>query len=848
MKKVISLLVLLGLLVSVTVAFSSCGKESEPIGGGAQISVYLGGEITDLNPQKNQTNDATLSIIRLVFEPLFSIAQNGELELAGAKSYKIDKSAGKVTINLRESYWSDRTTLVRASDYVEAWKDLISPTSDEDYPTDAENPAATLLYDVKNAMDIKKGEKGIETLGVKVVDNDTLEITFEEGFTAYELFLRNLANVALSPINTKSVLNNETYWAKSVTTILTNGPFRVSELDLQEGSFRLERNLTYHRAADSSAPADKYVVPAALKTLWNVNLTIEDDEYVESLIDRLAEKTVFYVGEIPQSVREAKKSQTVITDTLSTYTYLFNCANPLFSTATVRKLLSDVLDREAIAAIAVYGKPATGLIPQTVSEGETFNAWKATNPLSITAEKTPAEAKAELNAVERLLTINPKKSVDEVADAVKAIEYLLSFAAKDAEGTVDLETVKELLVLAEQGAKRNDERKAYVATLNALVEETEGMIELGAFVETVNAVLEDAGKDDAGKVAALNDLLADAEGKAGLEAFAEAVGTVLADTKKSDEEKIEAVTPLAADAEAEAEAGTGLETYVKTVGELLASSEGDIDFETVKVLLPLALTDDDGNFVSFGAFNLTYKAGTVNQLIAEYVKGVWDDVGFTVTLDPVDKTSRTVTQGDVPLTVYDDDVEKKYENRDYDVLAIDYQMLSTNALPVLATFTATMNGCGMYAVPIVEGENKTLEQLINNDNTATYVPKPNRMNYVSNGRNEHKMALYDSKILKAYNAKNLDQRNKLLHEAEGILLNEMPAIPLLFNQRAYIVSSELSGLTVDRFGYVSFTRCEQKDYEKYLTELPAETTEVETGTVPATEAVPVDTTGDDGED
>ena len=149
------------------------------------------------------------------------------------------------------------------------------------------------------------------------------------------------------------------------------------------------------------------------------------------------------------------------------------------------------------------------------------------------------------------------------------------------------------------------------------------MIELGAFVETVNAVLEDAGKDDAGKVAALNDLLADAEGKAGLEAFAEAVGTVLADTKKSDEEKIEAVTPLAAEAEAEAEAGTGLETYVKTVGELLASSEGNIDFETVKVLLPLALTDDDGNFVSFGAFNLTYKsvrAGPLSRGCADPLK------------------------------------------------------------------------------------------------------------------------------------------------------------------------------------------------------------------------------------
>ncbi len=611
MKKVISLLLLVGLLVGSTVVFSSCGKSKEPVGGGAQISVYLAGEITDLDPQGNQTNDAILSVIRLVFEPLFSVEPDGDLVLAGAKKYKIDKSAGKVTIDLRESYWNDGSTLVRASDYVYAWKKLIRP--------DTDNPAAALLYDVKNALKIKQGNERLDNLGVVALDNDTLEITFEDGFTAYDVFLRNLANVALAPLNEKAVNNRETYWGKTVSTISSNGPFRVTSLDYIEGSFRLDRNRSYHRASDSSATLDAYVIPAALKTLWNVDVQKTNAEYLAELIAGLAENTVFYVGEIPKNLREEKRSSAVITDTLSTYTYVFNCANPLFADASVRKALSDVLDREAIANIAVYGKAATGLIPKTVSEGSKYNAWTASTPLSTTATNV-------------------------------------------------------------------------------------------------------------------------AGGKT-------------------------------------------------------------------------------------GSFTLTYRDDEISQMIAEYVQGRWQSLGYTVTLEPVTSEYQTIDPAngkpadpavvDDAIEIYEDVLQTKFETRDYDVIAIDYQMYSTNALAVLSTFTSEMNGGGMIADPIVPGT-PTLDELINNTSEPSYTLRGNKMNYVS--------AAFDEKMEAAYAEKDLAARNTLLHEAESILLSEMPVIPLLFNQRAYLKNSEISGLSVDRYGFVSFTSCKQKNYEKYFeveTQAPA---------------------------
>ena len=601
MKKVISLLLILGMLAGMAAVFSSCGKTKDPAGGGAQISVYLGPKITDLDPQGNQTSDAALSVIRLLFEPLFTVEPDGDLVLAGAKKYKINKSEGKVTIDLRETYWSDGSTLVRASDYVFAWKKLIRADSD--------NPAATLLFDVKNALKIKQGTERLDNFGVLAVDNDTLEITFEEGFTAYDTFLRNLANVALSPLNEKMVNNRESFWGKSVTTISSNGPFRLTVLDYLEGTFRLDRNRAYHRSSGSDASIDAYVVPAALKTIWNVDATLENDEYLANLIDGLAQNTIFYVGEIPQSLREAKRSSAVITDALSTYTYVFNCEKPLFADAAVRRALSDALDREEIARIAVYGKPATGLIPKTVSEGKKANAWTATNPLSTTATSAAAGS---------------------------------------------------------------------------------------------------------------------------------------------------------------------------------------------------------------GSFTLTYYDDTISQAIAEYAQEKWAALGYTVTLEAVTSEYKTIDSATgVPveatdenaMAIYEDEVQQKFETGDFDVLAIDYQMYSTNALAVLSTFTSEMNGSGMDAAPIVPGT-PTYEDLINNTNEPSYTLRGNRMHYVS--------AAFDEKMAAAYAEKDLTARNALLHEAEQILLADMPVIPLLFNQRAYLRNSEISGLSVDRYGFVSFTSAKQKNFEKYF--------------------------------
>ena len=125
-------------------------------------------------------------------------------------------------------------------------------------------------------------------------------------------------------------------------------------------------------------------------------------------------------------------------------------------------------------------------------------------------------------------------------------------------------------------------------------------------------------------------------------------------------------------------------------------------------------------------------------------------------------------------------------------------MFSANGLSAFAQLTSNLNGNGID-LGTSEG--------IDPANPPSYEPLGNVLGY--------KNADYDAKIAAAIAEKNLNKRADLLHEAEEILLNDMPIIPLVFNQSCY-ASSGLSGISFDYNGFVVFTKVSQKNYTKYL--------------------------------
>lgn len=376
MKKLTSLLLALTLLVGCATVLSAC---STPKDGGAEISVYLGDNIYDFDPTEYQTDRNAEQIISMMYEPLFYVDQKGSLSCAAANKYSVDTQNRTIWIELKETYWSDDVR-VSAADFVYAWRNVVLEPSNP-------NPAAALLYDIENAVEVKSGDKSIYELGITATGIYELTITYREGANVDQL-LRNLASVTTAPLREDIVASSSSYWTKQLNTIVSNGPFKLRAIDYDTCEFTLTRNLGYHQKITEK----NYTAQVTPEYL--VSFLQPDGTPVRLTYSMIEDKTVFYMADATLGDRAANKDKALVADDLSTYTYVFNTENPLFAIREVREALSLVIDREAIAAAVTFGKAATGFLPDIVT-----GADRGETPLISTSAKV-AEAKALLAGVD----------------------------------------------------------------------------------------------------------------------------------------------------------------------------------------------------------------------------------------------------------------------------------------------------------------------------------------------------------------------------------------------------------------------------------------------------------------
>lgn len=379
MKKILCLLLVVVMLVVSCGTLTGCAKKD------SEIRIYLGDQIYDFDPALAFVDDNVSRIMSLIFEPLFLLDEDGSISYGLAEDYKIieDETRGvyQMEITLRETFWNDGKTLVTADDIYFAWTRILDP----EFPSQA----APLLYDVKNAVAVKKDVPGISRndLGLEA-NKDTLTITFE-GKIDYDAFLRNLTSVALSPLRENKVTEgdpDEEYWAKRPAYMATNGAFAIRSWNRATGEFALQRNEYYHISQKSVQKGNKssVVLPSRLMMDWtddnfemdykgdiNAFLKTKNDNFYGNL-EKLAETAIFCVGELPadKATRTLYLDEALVYDALSTYTYIFNTNKEPFNDANVRRALSMVIDREYLASELVFAKPADGLISPAVWDSD----------------------------------------------------------------------------------------------------------------------------------------------------------------------------------------------------------------------------------------------------------------------------------------------------------------------------------------------------------------------------------------------------------------------------------------------------------------------------------------------
>ena len=452
MKKIIALTLCLLMIVPV---FASCSNADDD-DKGAYISMYLTDPVYNFDPARAYGNEAALKVISLMFDNLFVLDENGKVKKSLAKSYKIyeddEINEYKMIIEIKETAWSDGTTLL-AQDVVDAWRRILNVTNSFD--------AAVLLYDIKNAKLAKEGVVSIDDVGISAINDTEIEIYFT-GKIDYDQFLLKLTSYALAPIRETIVYQPENVydWAKKPTIFAASGPFKLREVSYEEGAEKLvlERNSYYFRDTEKDA-LDKSVTP--------YRLIVDYSKSAEEIMQMYTNGELFYVGNIPLSVRGAWAEEAEITDALSTHSYVINentivryydedefstlstlnetekelvegvDGEKIFANASVRKALSLAIDREAIADKVVFAKAATGLVPNGVfdssSRKETFRENSSKDLVATSANLSEAKSlltTAGVDASKFMFTISVAAYDDvhmEIAKAVKEAWTELGF-------------------------------------------------------------------------------------------------------------------------------------------------------------------------------------------------------------------------------------------------------------------------------------------------------------------------------------------------------------------------------------------------------------------------------------
>ena len=394
MIKRIAALMLCALMV--LSCFVSCGNAIDSDNPGAYISMYLTDEVYDFDPANAYNNESALRVVSLLFAPLFSLDENGNVKKELVKSYEIDEdpkaSEYKLTLKLEDSYWSDGTP-VSANDVVFAWKRILEVESTSE--------AACLLFAIKNARKVKEGDLSIDALGIYAVNTTTVEIFFEETLDAsgkpaidYEGFMRNLTSYALVPLR-ETIVSRTDDWAKKPATMVCSGPFTLRRVsyDKDNRGITLERNAYYLRDKEVDK-LDKQVTP--------YRLVIDYTKTAEEIMAAYEAGEIFFVGDIPLSARSAYTKKAEVNDLMSTHTYYLNekaiiGGKALFADPAVREALSLAIDREAIASAVVFAKAATALVPYGVYNADSAKKeFRAVGGSLISSSADMAAAKAKL--------------------------------------------------------------------------------------------------------------------------------------------------------------------------------------------------------------------------------------------------------------------------------------------------------------------------------------------------------------------------------------------------------------------------------------------------------------------
>ena len=279
-------------------------------------------------------------IINDLYEGLVVYDARAKVMPGAAQSWEISEDGLIYTFKLRDNAKWSNGDAVTANDFVFAFRRIMAPATGAKY--------ANILFPIKGAEAVNKGEAEPDTLGVTAVDDKTLKIELES-VTPY--FLELLTHQTGKPMHQASVEEHDSDFVQP-GNMVSNGAYMLSEF-VPNSHVKVDKNPNYHDAE-------------------NVQI---DTVFFYPTEDRGAAVQRFQAGELHsnndapteqiQFMREELGDQFRVAPYLGTYYYAVKADKEPFSDPRVRRAMSMAIDREFLGEDIWGGTmlPAYSFVP-----------------------------------------------------------------------------------------------------------------------------------------------------------------------------------------------------------------------------------------------------------------------------------------------------------------------------------------------------------------------------------------------------------------------------------------------------------------------------------------------------
>lgn len=357
MKKFIALLLCLTVVVGLTACGGGGGSSSDS-GDGFVVTACIASEPETIDPGLISSVDGS-TYVNHMFENLMKYVPTDEkadesgnvmmakVDLGQAESYDVSEDGKTYTFKIRsDAKWSDGEP-VKAEDWVYSWQRLVDPKTASEY-------GYFLDGIVVNAAEIQAEEKKPEELGVKAIDDSTLEVKLCQD-TPY--FLELCAFASLMPLR-KDVVESGDDWT-SPEKIVVNGAYKLSEWT-HDSVIKMVPNDQYYDAANLGPSEIDWYLSADETAIMSAYQSGEW-AYVES-----------FPTDMISSLQDS--GDCFIDPYVGTYFLYINCDQ--IKDWRVRAAMTLSVDRDNIVENVSQGgqTPATGFVASGIldSKGEDF--------------------------------------------------------------------------------------------------------------------------------------------------------------------------------------------------------------------------------------------------------------------------------------------------------------------------------------------------------------------------------------------------------------------------------------------------------------------------------------------